>query len=157
MADLWFTRDLGRLERHGALLYTVAPGGVWAVLRLERTFPGDLAQESAELLGTYGALAHGVGHLLAGDGVVLPPEFLHWATAPNVPADQLGAWEPALIEVDGAAQTALARRFGGLTLFAATWEDEHLALLLPTAEARPEIVLVDDLEAPAPGGEAHGG
>jgi len=131
MTDLWFDRDLDRIAHRGALVYTARPGRVWAVLVTERTFPDDLGQESAELLGTYGAAAHGIGHLLLGDGVTLPRDLERWATAPDIPSAELGGWHPVLLSVDDHACLAVARDFGDHRVHATTLADGHLTVLAP--------------------------
>lgn len=134
MTDIWFDRDLGRISRRGALLYVARPEGIWAALTTGRTFEGDLAQESAELLGLYGAAVHGIGHLLLSDDVRLPPDLEQWAIAPRIPMAELGGWVPALLSLDGQAYLSLARGFGDHRAYAATLADGHLAVVAPAAE-----------------------
>ncbi|HEY0487689.1 MAG TPA: hypothetical protein VGD72_15690 [Mycobacteriales bacterium] len=157
MAELWFDRELGPLSRRGSMLYTSRPDGIWAVLRAERTHPADLDQESGELLGLYGASAHGVGHLLLGDAVRLPPSLEQWSTAPTVPMAQLGSWVPRLLSIDGASQLALTRDFDGLRVFATTWSDQHLTVVAPSTESTAVLRQHDELDAPPPGWDQHGG
>ena len=132
------------------MLYASGPDGLWAVLVQERTHPTDVGQESAELPGLYGAAVHGIGHLLQGDGVVLPPVFASWATAPDVPLGGFGPWRPCLVTVDGSAQLALTHDLDDLQVLATTWKDVHVVVVTP---AGPVVVLVhrDDLDAPARG------
>jgi hypothetical protein len=76
----------------------------------ERTFQDHLAQESAGLLGLYGAAVHGLGHLLLGDDVRPPAELERRATAPEVPLADLGGRVPVLLSVDGEAHLSLRGR-----------------------------------------------
>jgi hypothetical protein len=156
MTDLWFDREFGRLSRRGTMLYTTRPDGIWAVLRAERTHPDDLGQESEELLGLYGASVHGVGHLLLGDDVRLPPSLERWSTAPNVPMAQLGPWVPRLISIDEFSHLALTRDFDGLRIFATTWTDQHLTIVVPSTEPTAVLLRQEDLDAPPPGWDQHG-
>lgn len=156
MTDLWFDDDQGRISRRGGMLYVARPDGVMAVLVTDRTFASDLAQESAELLGLYGAAAHGIGHLLLGDEIRLPRDLEQWATTPNVPAAQLGGWYPVLISIDGKACLALARSFESHCVYATTLGDSHLTVLAPTD--CPVILRASySLNAPPREWDRHGG
>ncbi len=156
MTDLWFDRDLGALTRRGNLLYATPPGEVWAVERTERVFPDDLAQESKELLGLFGAMVHVVGNFLVRDGVQLPTSLDHWATSPDRPAAKLGKWTPCLISIDGSVHLALSRSFDTLRTFATTWHDQHVAILTPATRATATLVHRDDLDVPPHGYDQHG-
>jgi hypothetical protein len=133
VTELWFDRDTGSPHQRGALRYVVRADGVWAVRTDQLTHPADIAQESAELLGIYGAAAHGIAHLLLGDGVGLPAELERWAVAPDRPAAALGGWEPALINIDEQATLGLTRAFGDQHVFASTLGGRHVAGLAPRA------------------------
>jgi hypothetical protein len=148
MTGLWFDRELGRLSRRGGMVHAAHHGTVWAVLVTDLVHPGDLAQESRELLGYLGAAAHGIGHLLLGDGVHLSAELADWGTAPDIPLAELGRWVPALISIDGSAQLALTRDFHGLRVFASIWSAQYLTLVTPSAEATATLVHRDDVPPP---------
>ncbi len=158
MTDLWFDRELGDVSRRGTMLFASSPGEVWAVLIQDLVFADDVGQESDQLLGHYGADVHGMGHLLRGDGVPLPPSLEKWATVPDVPMAQLGGWVPGLITIGGAAQLALTRNFDEVRVHATTWAGQHLMVLCP-AELPIAAALVhrSDLNAPPPGWDQHGG
>ncbi|MCW2568156.1 MAG: hypothetical protein JWN54_2253 [Mycobacterium sp.] len=156
MTELWFDREFGRLSRRGAMLYASGPDGIWAVLRADRTYPADLDQESAELLGLYGASVHGVGHLLLGDDVRLPSSLEQWSTAPGLPMAQLGSWVPRLISIDEHSHLALTRDFDGLRIFATTWTDQHLTVVVPSTESTAVLRQQGNLDAPPPGWDQHG-
>jgi hypothetical protein len=156
MTELWFDREFGPLSRRGAMLYASRPDGIWAVLRTERTHPADLDQESDELLGLYGASVHGVGHLLRGDDVRLPSNLEQWSTAPSVPMAQLGSWAPCLISIDEYSHLALTRDFDGLRVFATTWTDQHLTIVVPSTESTAVLLHHQHLDAPPPGWDQHG-
>lgn len=156
MSDLWFDDDQDRISRRGGMLYVSRPDGVWAVLATDRTFPDDLAQESAELLGLYGAAVHGIGHLLLGDEICLPRDLEQWAMTPNLPMAQLGGWNPVLISVDGDACLALARDFGSHRVYTTTLGDSHLTVLAP-ADSTVILHSSDSLTAPPRGWDSHGG
>jgi hypothetical protein len=159
VTDLWFDRDLGRLDRRGGMLYAARPGELWAVYREELAVPGvpqDPAQQARELLGEYGSMLHGAGHLLVGDGVALPPSLEAWAIAQDRPAAELGGWEPSLVTVDGEAHLALRRDFGDLRFFATTFGGGHLIALTPGSQAVASLLRRDDLDAPAPGWDQFG-
>lgn len=157
MSDPWFARDFAvRISRRGTMLFTSSPGEVWATIWQDLTYPDDIPLESDQLLGHYGALVHGAGHLLLGDGVQLPPELHEWAFAPDRPAAELGGWEPQLLLVDGATQLALTREFGGLRAFASTSSGRHLLVLAPSSVAVPELVH-GPVDAPPFGHDQHGG
>jgi hypothetical protein len=147
MTDLWFEQELENISRRGALLFAVRPGGVWAVLTQELVSADDLALESGELLGLYGAAVHGVGHLLLGAGVALPTELEHWATAPDVPMAALGSWIPRVISIDGSAQLALGRDFDSLRAVATTGAGRHVLCIAPSAQTVVKLV-TGDLDAP---------
>jgi hypothetical protein len=133
MTELWFDRDTGPLRQRGALRYAVRADGVWALRTDQLTHPADIAEESAELFGTYGAAAHGIAHLLLGDDVGLPAELERWAVAPDRPAAALGGWQPALITIDGQASLGLTREFGNQRVFASTLGGRHVTGLAPRA------------------------
>ena len=154
---LWFDRNLGDVFRRGTTLYASPPGAVWAVMLTELVFPGDLEQESKQLLGLYGASAGGAGHLLLGDGVQLPPTLERWATVPDVPAAQLGSWVACLVSIDGAEQLALSRDFQGSRVFATTWSGRHLTVLVPSAETTVALRHRSDVDAPPLGWDQRGG
>lgn len=135
MTELWFDPDAGATRQRGALRYAIRADGVWALRTDPLTHPADVAEESAELLGLYGAAAHGIGHLLLGDGVGLPAELQRWASAPDRPAAELGGWQPALITVDERASLALTREFGDQRLFVSTLGGRHVTGLAPRAAA----------------------
>jgi hypothetical protein len=156
MTELWFDREFGRLSRRGAMLYASGPDGIWAVLRADRTYPADLDQESAELLGLYGASVHGIGHLLLGDDVRLPSSLEQWSTAPGLPMAQLGSWVPRLISIDEHSHLALTRDFDGLRIFATTWTDQHLTVVVPSTESTAILRQQGNLDAPPPGWDQHG-
>lgn len=139
------------------MLYAARSGAAWAVLLMELVYPDDLEQESDQLLGHYGASAHGVGHLLLGVDVQLSPSLEQWASAQHVPAAQLGSWVPCLVSIDGAAQLALARDFDDLRVFATTWAGQHVTILTPSTEDIVTLVRRDDLNAPPPGWDQYGG
>lgn len=157
VTDLWFDRDLDDISRRGGMLYASYPGAVWAVLLSELVYPDDVEQESDQILGHFGAFAHGVGHLLLGDGVQLSASLEQWATVPNVPMAQLGSWVPCLVSIDGSAQLALHRDFDGLRVFASTWSARHLTIVTPSREVTATLVHRDDLAVPPPGHDQHGG
>jgi hypothetical protein len=157
MSDLWFARDPGTtVSQRGTMLFASCPGGVWATLFQDLTYADDPAAESAELLGLYGALVHGAGHLLLGDGVQLPPELEYWATAPDRPAAELGAWEPRLVLVEGSPRLFLGRNFDGVRAFASTWSGRHVIVLAPSSEALPALV-TREVDAPPPGWDQGSG
>lgn len=157
MGDLWFARDLGvRLSRRGAMLFTSSPGEVWATMGQDVIYGDDPALESDQLLAHYGALVHGIGHLLLGADVQLPPELQEWAFAPDRPAAELGGWEPQLLLVDGTTRLSLRREFGGLRAFASTSSGRHLLVLAPSSVAVPELV-TGPVDAPPSGHDQHGG
>ena len=133
MTELWFDRDTESLHQRGALRYVVRADGVWALRTDQLTHPADIAEESAELLGIYGAAAHGIAHLLLGDGVGLPADLERWAVAPDRPAAALGRWEPALITIDEQASLGLTREFGDQRVFASTLGGQHVTGLAPRA------------------------
>ena len=140
------------------MLYSCA-GELWAVHRQGLAIPGvpeDLAQQARELLGDYGSLAGGTGHLLLGDGVALPPSLEKWASARDRPAAELGGWEPTLVTIDDGAHLALRRDFDDLRAFATTFGDEHLIVLTPVSEEVVRLVHRDDLDAPPPGWDQFG-
>jgi len=110
------------------------------VLTQDLVYPDDLALESDQLLGHYGAGWGGIGHLLLSDGVALPPELGHWATARDVPASQLGSWVPRLVTFDGAPQVSLSRDFGTLWAFATTYAGRHVLGLAPSTEELVKLV-----------------
>ena len=147
---LWFKNcDDEQPARFGRMLYVANPAGVRAVLQMERTFPGDLHQEAAEMLGFFGGNVSGLGNLLAGEGVQLPPALHRWATAPDVPSAELGGWRPTLLSVDGLAVLALAREFGsgpGCTAYATVANDDYLTVLTPASDAPVELVRRSDLD-----------
>lgn len=135
MTELWFDRDTGPSRRRGTLRYAVRADGVWALRTDRLTHPSDVAEESAELLGLYGAAAHGIAHLLLGDGVGLPAELERWAVAPDRPAAALGGWKPVLITIDGRASLGLTREFGDQRVFVTTLSGQHLTGLAPRSAA----------------------
>lgn len=138
------------------MIYASGLDGVWAVAVTERTFRDDLVEESRELMGLYGALVHGIGHLLLSDGVSLPPKLAEWSTAPSVPLAQLGLWEPSLVSIDGASQLALTRDFDNARVFMTTHVDQHVIALSPSSELTAVLSHRDDLHAPAAGWDQHG-
>lgn len=156
MSDLWFTRELSDISRRGTMLFASCPGEVWAVLTEDLVYADDHALESDQLLGSYGALASGVGHLLLGAGVQLPSELKQWATARDRPAADLGGWAPGLVLVDALPRLALSRDFDGLRVFATTLSGQHLGVVVPPAETIPALVM-REVDAPVPGWDQHGG
>jgi hypothetical protein len=157
MSDLWFARDFGvPLSRRGSMLFTSSPGEVWATIWQDLTYPDDIPLESDQLLGHYGALVHGAGQQLLGDGVQLPPELEHWATLPDRPASELGGWEPCLMLIDGATRLCLRRDFSGVRAFATTFPSRNLLVFVPSTVAVPELV-TGPVDAPPFGYDQHGG
>lgn len=141
MSDTWFARDFGTsVARWGTMLFTASPSEVWATIWQDLTYPDDLALESDQLLGHYGALVGGTGHQLLNEGVHLPRELEQWATARDRPAAELGGWEPGLMLLDGATRLSLGRRFGGVRAFATTLPDRNLIVFAPSSVAVPELV-----------------
>jgi hypothetical protein len=156
MTDLWFARDFGaRISRRETMLFTSSPGEVWAAIWQDLTFPDDLALESDQLLGHYGALVHGAGHALLVDGVQLPPELHEWAFAPDRPAAELGGWEPQLLLVDGATRLSLRREFGGVRAFASTLPGRNVVVFAPSSVAVPKLV-TGPVDAPPFGHDQFG-
>jgi hypothetical protein len=125
-----------------------APGALWAVLVCELTYPENLDQESDQLLGQLGALAHGVGHLLLGAGVDLPVGLKRWATEPDVPMAELGSWIPGLVSVDETPYCALARDFGTLRVAVTLWSGLYVVLLVPAGEGTPALSTSGEVQRP---------
>lgn len=137
MTDLWFDQEPGEPTRWGRMLYTASPsaaGPVWAVLTSDIVHPDDLAQESRDVLGQYGACVHGMGHLLHTLGISLPIDLEQWSTAASIPAQDLGSWIPCLISLNQVFQSALSREFTGARAFVTTWAGQYLTVLVPGAE-----------------------
>jgi hypothetical protein len=144
MSELWFEHQPEDLSRRGEnLLFAVRPGEVLAVLTEEPLYPNDLALENRELLGAFGAAVHGIGHLLIGAGVPLPPNLTHWSTVPDVPMADLGGWTPTLISIDDKIQLALNRDFDPLQAVATTWLGRHVVCIAPSSEKPVRLVRGD--------------
>jgi hypothetical protein len=88
--------------------------------------------------------------------VRLPSSLEQWSTAPGLPMAQLGSWVPRLISIDEHSHLALTRDFDGLRIFATTWTDQHLTVVVPSTESTAILRQQGNLDAPPPGWDQHG-